>query len=232
MALPLQWLLKVKDSSLVLNMEFSLKEVDSSWWPFFAERETAINSILEPLVGHDIAPARDSIFRAFLTPLDKVKVVILGQDPYPGIGVADGLAFSTLAGTSRPASLRNIFKEYTTDLSYDLPQSNDLTPWATSGVLLLNRTLTTTIGSRNAHVDSGWKELTAVVVQYLAQRDVVGILWGKYAEELSPYFQRSIISAHPSPLSAHRGFFGSRPFSRTNEFLLDMNISPVDWKLP
>lgn len=213
-------------------MKFSFDEVDVSWRPFFQQRESAINSTLTNLTGVDIAPTRESIFRAFRRPLDEVKIVIVGQDPYPAQGVADGLAFSTGSEHARPASLRNIFKEYVSDLSYELPKGNDLSPWAESGVFLLNRTLTTSVGHRNAHVDSNWKDFTCEVVKYVSQRNVVGILWGRYAQDLSPFFQRSIISPHPSPLSAHRGFFGSRPFSRANDALIEMNVAPVNWKLP
>ncbi len=176
-----------------------------------------------------ITPKKDEIFRAFALPLQEVKVVIFGQDPYPGIGVADGLAFST--SKAIPASLRNIFKELSSDIGCDIPVSGDLSRWATEGVLLLNRTLTTLEGQRNAHVESEWKEITRAVAQLLGERGVVAILWGSHAQELSHYFEYAISSPHPSPLSSYRGFFGSKPFSRANEVLISKGKTPIDWKL-
>ena len=211
-------------------MNFSFTEVDSSWEGFFTPWVVHLDAILNQLEGLEIAPERENVFRAFRLPLDRIKVVIVGQDPYPGVGVADGLAFST-TNESRPASLRNIYNEYCSDLHFDSPVSNDLTSWAENGVLLLNRTLTTLVGVRNAHLDNGWREFTEAVVLLLGQRGVVGILWGKNAEELAPHFPESIISPHPSPLSARRGFFGSQPFSRANRILAANGIPEVDWKL-
>jgi uracil-DNA glycosylase len=157
--------------------------------------------------------------------------VIFGQDPYPGELVADGLAFSTPIINKVPASLRNIFKEYQSDLSLPAPTTSDLTPWSRSGVLLLNRSLTTISGARNAHQASQWKVLTESIAQMLGERDVVAILWGNFARELSPLFALKIESAHPSPLSAHRGFFGSRPFTRANALLEGSGRSAIEWKL-
>jgi uracil-DNA glycosylase len=208
-----------------------LEKIDPSWLPLFSAQKLKIESILESVKNEDISPAGDRIFRAFEEPLDKVSAVIFGQDPYPGVGVADGLAFSTYEGNPIPASLRNIFKEYSSDLGYEIPKSPDLSKWSKSGVLLLNRTLTTSVGQRNAHVASGWKEFTSEIARALAKRDVVAILWGNYARELAPLFKNRIESAHPSPLSARRGFFGSKPFSRTNEMLRDLEREEVNWKL-
>jgi uracil-DNA glycosylase len=211
-------------------MNFSIEEVDPSWRPFFSQHITSINGILGALEGEQIAPARGSIFRAFTFPLDNLRVLILGQDPYPGVGVADGLAFSS-STLPIPASLRNIFKEYSEDLGLPLPQSADLTPWADRGVLLLNRTLTTSIGERNAHKSHGWCDFTFSVAEFLAERQICAILWGANARELAPLFIHRIESAHPSPLSARRGFFGSKPFSNANEILIDLGREPIDWKL-
>jgi uracil-DNA glycosylase len=185
---------------------------------------------LGALEGEQIAPARESIFRAFTFPLDNLRVLILGQDPYPGVGVADGLAFSS-STLPIPASLRNIFKEYSEDLGLPLPKSADLTSWADRGVLLLNRTLTTSIGERNAHISHGWSSFTFSVAQFLAERQIVAILWGANARELAPLFSHRIESAHPSPLSARRGFFGSKPFSKANEILIELGREPINWKL-
>ncbi len=208
---------------------FSLEEIHSSWHPFFSGHIETINQILSSLVDLLVTPKRDSIFRAFTLPLEEVKVVIFGQDPYPGIGVADGLAFST--SKAIPASLRNIFKELSNDIGCDIPVSGDLSRWATEGVLLLNRTLTTLEGQRNAHVETEWKEITRAVAQLLGERGVVAILWGSHAQELSHYFEDAISSPHPSPLSSYRGFFGSKPFSRANEVLISQGKTPIDWKL-
>lgn len=211
-------------------MTFSLEEVDQSWRPFFAQHKGAIDEILLSLDIEDISPARENIFRAFTFPLDHVRVLILGQDPYPAIGVADGLAFSSSAAPI-PASLRNIYKEYSEDLALPIPKSADLTIWAQRGVLLLNRTLTTSVGERNAHLAQGWSELTFSIAQFLADREVVAILWGNNARELASLFRYRVESAHPSPLSARRGFFGSKPFSSANKFLVDIGRKPIDWKL-
>ena len=211
-------------------MKFSLDEVHPSWRSFFADRVDAINEILLNLEEEDIAPSRAAIFRAFTYPLDGVRILILGQDPYPGIGVADGLAFSSSAA-SIPASLRNIFREYSDDLALPTPESADLSPWAERGVLLLNRSLTTSTGERNAHLCKGWSQITLEVAEYLAALDIVAILWGNNARELSPLFKNKIESAHPSPLSARRGFFGSKPFTSANALLEAQGRDPINWAL-
>lgn len=211
-------------------MNFSLDEVDASWRPLFAPFSGSINNLLGS-ISEEFAPARGEIFRAFRLPLEEVKVLILGQDPYPGAGVADGLAFSSHQGNPIPASLRNIFNEYSEDLQLPIPTSPDLTRWSERGVLLLNRTLTTTVGERNAHLSKGWSTITKAVAEELAQRTVVAILWGNNARELAPIFSTVIESAHPSPLSARRGFFGSKPFTRANELLKVTGREPIDWQL-
>lgn len=211
-------------------MLFSLDEVDRSWWPFFQERLEAINSILGSL-SEPFTPSREYVFRAFRQPLDEIRVLILGQDPYPGAGVADGLAFSTKAGEAIPASLRNIFKEYSADLLLPIPTSPDLSPWSQRGVILLNRTLTTATGSSNAHLAKGWSEFTYDVASLLAEREVVAILWGNNARQLAPLFKDAIESVHPSPLSARNGFFGSKPFTRANALLTKRGKDPINWEL-
>ena len=211
-------------------MSFALDEVDGSWRPFFLDHISEINEILQGLDLESIAPDRSEVFRAFRYPVDQVRVLILGQDPYPAVGVADGLAFSS-KGAAIPASLRNIFIEYQSDLGFTPPKNPDLTQWANNGVLLLNRTLTTSIGERNAHVAKGWSMFTLEVARYLAERDVVAILWGNSARELAEIFPYRIESAHPSPLSARLGFIGSRPFSRANSLLVDLGKLPIDWEI-
>ena len=188
-----------------------------------------LNELLASLPDNH-APSRTDIFRAFTLPLHDVKAVIFGQDPYPGEGVADGLAFST-RGAKIPASLRNIFKEYVEDLGLSAPNSGDLTPWHLNGVLLLNRTLTTETGERNAHYGAGWSAFTNDVAKALGQVDLVAILWGANARELAPYFKQKVESVHPSPLSARNGFFGSKPFSSANTILAELGRTPIDWSL-
>lgn len=213
-------------------MKFSFDEVDASWHHFFSQHIDFIDSVLHQLDGEQIAPPRDFIFRAFSQPLANFRVIIVGQDPYPTLNAADGLAFSfSSPGGKIPASLRNIFRELSDDLGIAIPNSGDLSKWSQNGVMLLNRTLTTHVGERNAHLHLGWKAFTDSVATELGKRGVVAILWGTHAQELSPYFQESLISAHPSPLSAYRGFFGSRPFSRANEILVAKGKSPINWKL-
>ena len=212
-------------------MLFTLEELHSSWRPLFTPHIDEINEILATVIESELSPSRERVFRAFQYPLDEIRVLILGQDPYPGAGVADGLAFSSPQGNPIPASLRNIFKEYADDLALPLPSSPDLSPWMESGVLLLNRTLTTSIGERNAHAARGWKNLTLVIAKALADRDVVAILWGNDARELAPLFRYVVESVHPSPLSARRGFFGSKPFTRSNKLLRQLGRQEINWQL-
>ena len=212
---------------------FHEDEVHPSWLPTLLPLREQIDSILLGIEKEPLAPSRENVFRAFLTPKKDVKVVIVGQDPYPGIGVADGLAFSQRDGVTHkvPASLRNIFLEYSADLGLPIPITTDLSPWARQGVLLLNRTLTNREEATNAHVKLGWQEITDVVAQSLSQQRLVAILWGRYAQELRDYFPNRIESVHPSPLSARRGFFGSKPFSQANTMLIEQGLKPIDWTL-
>jgi uracil-DNA glycosylase len=209
---------------------FELAEVEPSWLSIFNPHLSQINSIFAAVDSKEITPLRKDVFRAFSLPKEEVKVVILGQDPYPGAGVADGLAFST-SSPIIPASLRNIFSEYCDDLGYPRPTSGDLTPWFHEGVLLLNTSLTTEVGSRDLHKSIGWQSLMSDVIEELASRKVVAILWGNSAKRFGGAFPQKIESVHPSPLSANRGFFGSKPFTRANFMLADIGVDPISWKL-
>ena len=163
--------------------------------------------------------------------------MILGQDPYHGEGQAQGLAFSVPKGISFPPSLRNIFQEYNNDLGYEIPSSGDLTKWAQEGVFLLNAVLTVRAGEAHSHKDKGWEIFTDTVIRLISDKKehVVFILWGKPAQDKSKLIDESkhlILKApHPSPLSSYRGFFGSKPFSKTNAYLSDHGIDEIDWKL-
>lgn len=212
-------------------MKLPLSKIDPSWMSFFQQQKSLLDDIFGSLDLSQITPIEENIFRAFEEPFEKVRAVIFGQDPYPGMNVADGLAFSSPSDQPIPASLRNIFKEYYADLGYEIPTSPDLSRWSKSGVMLLNRTLTTMTGERNAHVAKGWSSFTLEVAKLLGERDVVAILWGNYARELAPFFQYRIESPHPSPLSARLGFFGSKPFSQTNKLLAELGFEPINWRL-
>lgn len=185
-----------------------------------------------------VFPKQEEIFRAFqLTPYEDVKVVILGQDPYHGENQAEGLAFSVRRGQKLPPSLRNIYKELQSDLSIICPDHGSLLSWAKEGVLLLNTVLTVEKGKANSHQRKGWEEFTDHVIEELGKREkpMVFFLWGNAAikkKELIRSQHKIITSAHPSPLSARRGFLGSKPFSHANEFLIQSGEEPVDWQIP
>ena len=212
-------------------MHLPVERVDPSWSALFEEQETLLIEIFKELDGVNCTPDHERIFRAFEIPLQRAQVVIFGQDPYPGAGVADGLAFSSHSSRPIPASLRNIFKELHEDIGVIPPQVPDLSRWSRAGVMLLNRSLTTVEGERNAHLMSGWRTFTNATAELLAREKVVAILWGNNARELAPLFDLRIESAHPSPLSAHRGFFGSKPFSQANRLLREIGREPIDWRL-
>jgi uracil-DNA glycosylase len=189
--------------------------------------------------GRQYLPAGPNVLRAFTYPFEAVRVLIVGQDPYPTPGHAVGLSFSVAPEVRPlPRSLANIFTEYTADLGYPAPANGDLTPWAQRGVMLLNRVLTVRPGTPASHRGKGWETVTECAIRALATRDepMVAVLWGRDASTLKPMLDGSrcvaIESPHPSPLSASRGFFGSRPFSRANELLAEMGAEPVDWRLP
>jgi uracil-DNA glycosylase len=189
--------------------------------------------------GRRYLPAGPNVLRAFSFPFEKVRVLIVGQDPYPTPGHAVGLSFSVAPEVRPlPRSLANIFDEYTADLGYPQPSCGDLTPWAQRGVLLLNRVLTVRPSNPASHRGKGWEAVTECAIRALVARSqpMVAILWGRDASTLKPMLAAdkcmAIESPHPSPLSASRGFFGSRPFSRANELLAQLGADPIDWRLP
>ena len=193
----------------------------------------------ENAAGRGYLPAGDHVLRAFQRPLSQVKVLIVGQDPYPTPGHPVGLSFSVAPGVAPPKSLVNIFRELVDDLGVPAPTSGDLTPWADAGVMLLNRCLTVRPGRSASHRGRGWEQVTDQAIRTLAGRAKKGapltaILWGRDAQSLKgdltpiPWVE----SVHPSPLSAHGGFFGSRPFSRVDRMLQEQGGTPVDWRLP
>jgi uracil-DNA glycosylase len=190
----------------------------------------------EVAAGRSYLPAGPNVLRAFTQPFDDVRVLIVGQDPYPTPGHPVGLSFSVAPGVALPRSLQNIFRELSADLGYPQPSGGDLTPWTQHGILLLNRVLTVAPGSPASHRGKGWEAVTEQAIKALVGRDtpLVAILWGRDAQTLRPMLGATpcIESAHPSPMSADRGFFGSRPFSRANELLAQQGAEPVDWKLP
>jgi uracil-DNA glycosylase len=187
--------------------------------------------------GRSYLPDGDNVLRAFRRPLDDVRVLIVGQDPYPTPGHAVGLSFSVAPDVfPLPRSLVNIFRELQDDLGVAPPSCGDLTPWTERGVLLLNRSLTVAPGRAGSHRNKGWEAVTDQAIRALVARDrpLVSILWGRDARTVLPLLGSTarITSAHPSPMSADRGFFGSRPFSRANALLTTAGGDPVDWSLP
>ena len=197
-----------------------------------------INFIKKEYKEKTIYPKQNEVFNAFrYTDFDKVKVVILGQDPYHGPNQAEGLSFSVSNEVLKPPSLQNIFKELESDLKISFPKSNSLKPWTSQGVLLLNAVLTVEEHKPTSHKDQGWETFTDNVIKYLNKKEtpIVFILWGSYARSkkklITSPVHYIIESAHPSPFSARNGFFGSRPFSKTNEFLRKNNIKEIDWRV-
>ncbi|SEG89925.1 Uracil-DNA glycosylase [Actinacidiphila yanglinensis] len=191
----------------------------------------------EIAAGRTYLPSGANVLRAFQQPFDDVKVLIVGQDPYPTPGHAVGLSFSVAPDVRPlPGSLENIFREMHGDLGTPRPSNGDLTPWTQQGVLLLNRALTTAPRSPAAHRNKGWEQVTEQAIRALAARGrpLVSILWGRDARNARPLLGDlpAIESAHPSPMSADRGFFGSRPFSRANDLLSQQGAQPVHWQLP
>jgi uracil-DNA glycosylase len=207
---------------------------------FEAPYMVALKSFLlgEREAGKRIFPKGSEWFHALdATPLEKVRVVILGQDPYHGEGQAHGLCFSVKQGVRPPPSLLNIYKEMKSDLGVDPPAHGNLEAWARQGVLLLNSVLTVEAGLAASHQGKGWERFTDAVIRLVNEQPqrIVFILWGAYAQKKAAFVDRSrhlvLTSAHPSPLSAHNGFLGSRPFSKTNAFLVAQGEPPIDWKL-
>ena len=202
-----------------------------------SERHTELQQFIahERLVSTVFPPAQD-VYAAFeLTPFESTKVVVLGQDPYHGLGQAHGLSFSVRGNTPIPPSLRNIFQELFTDVAIQREQNGDLTGWARQGVLLLNTTLTVREGEPGSHKNRGWEHITDTVMSALNEKPtrVVFVLWGAHARNkktlITQVHHVVIESAHPSPLSAHRGFFGSKPFSQINSALEEAGLSPIEW---
>lgn len=207
---------------------------------FESENYKNIRNFLKTEYSEQVVyPNMYDIFNCFkITSFSDVKAVILGQDPYHGYGQAHGLCFSVQEGVTPPPSLKNIFKELKSDLNINAPlNSGNLTKWAKSGVLLLNTVLTVREGKPNSHKDCGWQQFTDGVISLLNEREspIVFILWGGNARSKKKLINQNkhfiIESAHPSPLSAYNGFFGSKPFSKTNEILKSINIEPIDWNL-
>lgn len=197
-----------------------------------------MNIVKEKYKENTCFPEYNNIFNALkLTPYSKVKVVILGQDPYHGVGEAHGLSFSVQDGIKKPPSLKNIFKELHDDLGFDEPESGNLEKWAKEGVLLLNSVLTVEKDKAASHKDLGWNLFTDHIIKLLNQKEtpIVFILWGNFARSKKVFITNKkhlvIESVHPSPFSVYNGFFGSKPFSKTNDFLIKTGQTPIDWNL-
>jgi uracil-DNA glycosylase len=231
--------------TLTLNLEELAANglIDSSWVavlnPVQADLDNIsvrLNSELEH--GHQFLPVAENIMRAFQLPFDSVRVVIVGQDPYPTPGDAVGLSFSVSPErTALPRSLKNIFTELQSDLGCDQPVNGDLTPWVIQGVLLLNRVLSVHAGEAGSHRGIGWEQVTQQALSALnarAEKRIVAVLWGNDAIASENFLSNAVIikSAHPSPLSASRGFFGSTPFSKVNNVLIELGQTPINWALP
>jgi len=210
------------------------EQLHPSWRKLLQADLTLLDEIEEKIALEKYLPRHSLVMRAFSYDFSAAKVLILGQDPYPSPIYPTGLAFSVPSDVVKiPSSLKNIFKELHSDLNISPSGSGDLSPWASQGVVLLNRTLTCRYGESNSHVELGWRVFTERCVALLADAGVIAILWGNSAQECSKYFaaDKLITSPHPSPLSAHRGFFGSRPFSRTNAALIVEGKEAIDWSL-
>ena len=228
----------------MLYERVSVMFIHNDWEPILKEQfnqhymKHLFNELHEQYEKEVVYPPKEAAFNAFkLTPYSEVKVVILGQDPYHGPHQANGLSFSVESGTKFPPSLRNIFKELVEDVKCPEPRSGDLSKWAKQGVLLLNTTLTVKASQPMSHTGMGWELFTDAVLKSLNDKNtpVVFILWGKHAQSKKKLIDESkhfiIQSPHPSPLSARRGFFGSQPFSKTNEFLVSKGLKPIDRSL-
>lgn len=212
------------------------KALEQEWTkPYFKELTQLVR---EEYQNHTIFPPAKEIFAAFnATAFDSVKVVILGQDPYHGAAQANGLCFSVNQGVALPPSLKNMFKELTEDLGVPTPNTGDLSPWAKQGVLLLNSILTVREGQAGSHQNHGWERFTTAAIEQLATQKsgIVFLLWGAYAQKKAAFINPNqhfvLKSAHPSPLSAYRGFFGCKHFSKTNQYLKNKGVQPIDWAI-
>lgn len=215
--------------------------VHPSWLPTLAPAASTLKDLgewlrAETTAGRRFLPPGELVLRAFAQPMDRVRVLIVGQDPYPTVGHAVGLAFSVAPDVRPlPRSLVNIYTELVRDTGVAVPSSGDLSPWAERGVLLLNRVLTVQAGLTGSHRRKGWEQVTELAIRGLVERGgpLVAILWGRDARALAPQLRGipCVESAHPSPLSASQGFFGSRPFTRTNAALQAQGANPIDWSL-
>ena len=228
-----------------LNLEELAQQglIDESWVEPLQPVQAILNQIAlkldqESELGHAVFPAPENIMRAFKTPFDKVTVVIVGQDPYPTPGDAVGLSFSVAPERhDLPRSLKNIFTELHADIGCDMPASGDLSPWAEQGIMLLNRVLTVRAGEAGSHRGMGWEQITEQALTALNNREgtsLVAVLWGNDAMSAKQFLDNAVVieSAHPSPLSASRGFFGSKPFSKVNAALKGLGHTPIEWALP
>lgn len=194
--------------------------------------------LLDEKKHHSIYPKGKDIFNAFnYTSFNRVKVVILGQDPYHGMGQAHGLSFSVPDGVKQPPSLKNIFKEIASDLNLPLPETGNLSPWAKQGVLLLNATLSVRVKQAGSHQKKGWEEFTDSVIQNISQKKegVIFLLWGRFAQDKAELIDKNkhhiLTAPHPSPFSVYRGFFGCKHFSKTNKLLAEQGLKEIDWKI-
>ena len=211
-----------------------LAQIDNSWQPLFNEYQVELTAIEAVIASQRIAPSREQVLRVFGFPVDHYRAVIVGQDPYPTSGYANGFAFSVNPElTKLPASLKNIFTEYVSDTGFDYPQTGDLSKWANEGVALLNSSLTLNLDNKSEHLRIGWQRITNAAIEILVDRGCVAILWGSQAQKLGSHFSTShkVESVHPSPLSAYRGFFGSKPFTKCNELLVASGQLPINWRL-
>jgi uracil-DNA glycosylase len=207
-------------------------QLHPSWANALQDLLPSLDEIEEKLLSTDFLPIHQNVMRALTQDLALSKVLVVGQDPYPNPEYAMGLAFSVPKTVNKlPPTLRNIFKELDADLGLDQPTTGDLTFWHEQGVVLLNRTLTCASGESNSHINLGWRAITDRCAKVLSDQGVVAMLWGSNAAELSSSFSsdKLITSVHPSPLSAYRGFFGSKPFSRVNQILAREGKTPITW---
>ena len=231
--------------TITLNLEELAQQgiIDSSWVEVLAPVQEVLNQIAfylkkELADGNQVFPAPENILRAFKTPFEKVRVVILGQDPYPTPGDAVGLSFSVAPEQlTLPRSLKNIFTELQTDICSNQPANGDLQHWVDQGVMLLNRVLTVRAGEAGSHRGIGWEQVTECALTALNGRTgstLVALLWGNDAISAKPFLTEAVVieSVHPSPLSASRGFFGSKPFSKVNTALEKLGQAPINWALP
>ncbi|GAA0292772.1 uracil-DNA glycosylase [Gracilibacillus halotolerans] len=219
--------------------------LQNDWWQYLSqefdkEYYLRLREFLkQEYQEHTIYPSMDNIFNALhQTPFDKVKAVIIGQDPYHGPNQAHGLSFSVNPGVKIPPSLRNIYKELASDVGFEIPPHGYLIEWTREGVLLLNNVLTVRAGQAHSHQGKGWEQFTDEVIRQLNKKTepIVYLLWGAAAIKKKHLINQEkhfiVESVHPSPLSAHRGFFGSKPFSKTNELLVSAGLAPINWQLP